>query len=232
MGKILPGVLIAFENPKGGVGKSTITALFAGYMHANAKDTDLSIGVVDIDDAQNTIGKMREYETSQSENIKEEYEIMNISSTEFTAQMDYLREQFDIVIVDFPGNLKQPGVIETLMMIDIIIIPFSPSPIEIQATIEFFNFYKTNILSVRENNGFNTIVRGLLNRVSPNMLEFKELLASQDQLPFKLMNNYLKEQRVNFQRNMTTIITDYDNGCDSFGEEVVNIITDFVKNNN
>lgn len=201
-------------------------------MHANAKDTDLSIGVVDIDDAQNTIGKMREYETSQSENIKEEYEIMNISSTEFTAQMDYLREQFDIVIVDFPGNLKQPGVIETLMMIDIIIIPFSPSPIEIQATIEFFNFYKTNILSVRENNGFNTIVRGLLNRVSPNMLEFKELLASQDQLPFKLMNNYLKEQRVNFQRNMTTIITDYDNGCDSFGEEVVNIITDFVKNNN
>ena len=146
--------------------------------------------------------------------------------------MDYLREQFDIIIVDFPGNLKQPGVIETLMMIDIIIIPFSPSPIEIQATIEFFNFYKTNILSVRENNGFNTIVRGLLNRVSPNMLEFKELLASQDQLPFKLMNNYLKEQRVNFQRNMTTIITDYDNGCDSFGEEVVNIITDFVKNNN
>ena len=232
MGKILPGVLIAFENPKGGVGKSTITALFAGYMHANAKDTDLCIGVVDIDDAQNTIGKMREYETSQSENIKEEYEIMNISSTEFTAQMDYLREQFDIIIVDFPGNLKQPGVIETLMMIDIIIIPFSPSPIEIQATIEFFNFYKTNILSVRENNGFNTIVRGLLNRVSPNMLEFKELLASQDQLPFKLMNNYLKEQRVNFQRNMTTIITDYDNGCDSFGEEVVNIITDFVKNNN
>ncbi len=29
MGQILPGVVVAFENPKGGVGKSTLTALFA-----------------------------------------------------------------------------------------------------------------------------------------------------------------------------------------------------------
>ncbi|KAA5428907.1 ParA family protein, partial [Bacteroides cellulosilyticus] len=27
MGQILPGVVVAFENPKGGVGKSTLTAL-------------------------------------------------------------------------------------------------------------------------------------------------------------------------------------------------------------
>lgn len=232
MGRILPGIFLAFENPKGGVGKSTITALFAGYIHTNAKDTELTIGVVDIDDAQNTIGKMREYEKSQSDNIKEEYEVMNISSTEFIAQMDFLREQFDIILVDFPGSLKQPGVVETLMMIDIIIIPFSPSPIEVQATIEFYNFYKQNILAVRESNGFNTTVRGLLNRVSTNMLEFKELLATQEHLPFKLMNNFLKEQRVNFQRNMTTIMTDYDNGCDNFGEEVVGIITEYVRTNN
>jgi len=64
------------------------------------------------------------------------------------------------------------------------------------------------------------------------MLEFKELLASQDQIPFKMMNNYLKEQRVNFQRNMTTIMTDYDNGCDEFGEEVLSIITEYIKSNN
>ena len=30
MGKKLPGITLAFENPKGGVGKSTLTALFAG----------------------------------------------------------------------------------------------------------------------------------------------------------------------------------------------------------
>ena len=232
MGKILPGVFLTFENTKGGVGKSTITALFAGYIHATAKNTGLTIGVVDIDDAQNTIGKMREVEKTQSENINEEYDIMSISSTEFIEQMDFLREQFDIILVDFPGNLKQPGVVQTLMMMDILIIPFSPSQVDIQATLSFYNFYKLNILSAREKNGFKTIVRGLLNRVVPNMLEFKELLASQDQIPFKMMNNYLKEQRVKFQRNMTNIRTDYDNGCDEFGEEVLSIITEYIKSNN
>lgn len=44
MGKILPGVFLTFENTKGGVGKSTITALFAGYIHATAKTQGLQLG--------------------------------------------------------------------------------------------------------------------------------------------------------------------------------------------
>ena len=51
MGQILPGVVVAFENPKGGVGKSTLTALFAGYIHSQSNEEGgLSIAVVDIDD--------------------------------------------------------------------------------------------------------------------------------------------------------------------------------------
>ena len=38
MGKKLPGITLAFENPKGGVGKSTLTALFAGYVHSMGED--------------------------------------------------------------------------------------------------------------------------------------------------------------------------------------------------
>ena len=49
MGQILPGVVVAFENPKGGVGKSTLTALFAGYIHSQSNEEGgLSIAVVDI----------------------------------------------------------------------------------------------------------------------------------------------------------------------------------------
>ena len=55
MGQILPGVVVAFENPKGGVGKSTLTALFAGYIHSQSNEEGgLSRAVVDIDDMQNT----------------------------------------------------------------------------------------------------------------------------------------------------------------------------------
>lgn len=146
MGKILPGIFVAFENPKGGVGKSTLTALFAGYIHATAKETGLTVGVVDIDDAQNTIGKMRLFEATQQESLDEEYQVMNISSSEFIENMDFLKENFDIILVDFPGNLKQAGVVETLMMIDVLIIPFEPSKIEIMHTINFFDYYKANII--------------------------------------------------------------------------------------
>lgn len=229
MGKILPGIFVAFENPKGGVGKSTLTALFAGYIHSTAKETGLSIGVVDIDDAQNTIGKMRVYDAAQQENLDEEYQVMNISSSEFIENMDFLKENFDIILVDFPGNLKQPGAVETLMMMDVLIIPFEPSKIEIMHTLSFYNYYKESIMSKREELGYKTTVRGLPNRVVANLIEYKELIANQDELPFKLLKNHIKESRVSFQRNLSTLISSYDRVCDGFGEEMIQLITEHIK---
>ena len=136
MGKILPGIFVAFENPKGGTGKSTLTALFAGYVHESHEQTGLTIGVVDIDDAQNTMGELRAFdEAQQEEDIKDEYEVMSISSSDFINSIEFLKESFDIIVVDFPGNLKQAGVVETLMMMDVVIIPFAPSKIEVLHTV-------------------------------------------------------------------------------------------------
>lgn len=229
MGKILPGIFIAFENPKGGVGKSTLTALFAGYVHSISRDTGLTISVVDIDDAQNSIGKMRLYDAGQEEEIDEEYQVLNISSSDFIANMEFLKETFDIILVDFPGNLKQDGVVQTLMMIDIVIIPFEPSPIDVMHTLSFYNYYKENILSKREALGYKTFVRGLPNRVLPNMLEYKELISEQSSLPFELLKNHIKESRVNYQRKLSTLMKNYENTCDEFGEEMIELITEYLK---
>lgn len=229
MGKNISGVFIAFENPKGGSGKSTLTALFAGYLHFSSRETGLKIGVCDIDDAQNTIGKMRLFDSTNQEDLDEEYKVMNISSSDFGDSIDFLRESFDVILVDFPGNLKQTGVVEALMMMDIVIIPFEPSKIEIMHTIDFYNFYKKKILSKREELGFKTIVRALPNRVLPNLLEYKDLISQQENLPFTLLKNHIKESRVNYQRNLSTLIKDYDNGCDAFGEEMIQLLTEYVK---
>ena len=49
MGQILPGVVVAFENPKGGVGKSTLTGLFAGYIHSQSNEEGgLSLSLIHI----------------------------------------------------------------------------------------------------------------------------------------------------------------------------------------
>lgn len=229
MGKILPGVLLAFENTKGGVGKSTLTTLFAGYLHSIGKDKGLQIGIVDIDDAQNSIGTMRLFDKAQAENLEEEYQIMSISSADFTSQIDFLKESFDIILVDFPGNLKQQGVVESLMLIDIVIIPFEASKLEVTPTIRFYEYYAENIQSKREALGFKTIVRGLPNRVMSNLTEYKELVAKQDELPFKLLKNHIPDSRVRFQRNLSTLLKGSDNNSSEFGEELIELIMNFIK---
>ena len=89
MGQILPGITVSFENPKGGVGKSTLTALFAGYVKSLSENSEgLSIAVVDIDDMQNTIGRMRDNEAEEGADKSSEYEVINIGSSEFINQLD------------------------------------------------------------------------------------------------------------------------------------------------
>ncbi len=64
---------------------------------------------------------------------------MNISSSEFTNQLDFLKESFDVILIDFPGNLKQNGVVETLHFIDIVIMPFEPNNTDLSATLYFYD---------------------------------------------------------------------------------------------
>ena len=228
MGKKLPGITIAFENPKGGVGKSTLTALFAGYVHAMGEN-NIKIGGVDIDDMQNTMGRLRQSESDETESLKDEYEVMNISSSEFINQLDFLKENFDIILVDFPGNLKQNGVIETLHFIDIVIMPFEPNNTDLSATLYFYeNVYK-NIIKARKDNGMKTTVRGVMNRVLPNVLEFKEIMKTKENLPFQLMDSYIKDSRVDYQRNLSTLSTNYHHPCDQFCEEVIELINKHIE---
>ena len=230
MGQILPGLTVSFENPKGGVGKSTLTALFAGYVKSLSENGEgLSIAVVDIDDMQNTIGRMRESEAEDGTDKSNEYEVINIGSSEFINQLDFLKENFDIILVDFPGNLKQNGVIETLHFIDVVIMPFEPNQTDLLPTLRFYEEVYKDIILKRAELGLKTTVRGVMNRVMPNVLEFKEIMKTKDALPFELLNNYVKDSRVDFQRNVTTLMKKYQHPCDAFCEEVLQLISNHLE---
>ena len=154
--------------------------MFAGYIHSQSNEEGgLSIAVVDIDDMQNTIGKLREDEAEDGIMKKEEeYEVINISSSEFINQLDFLQDNYDIILVDFPGNLKQNGVVETLYFVDVIIIPFEPNQTDLRPTLVFYNNIYEGIIESRRKIGKKTTVRGVMNRVLPNVLEFKEILKN------------------------------------------------------
>ncbi|MDY5812923.1 MAG: ParA family protein [Bacteroides sp.] len=225
MGKILPGVFVSFANPKGGVGKSTLALLFAAYL-ASLK-SGLKFCIVDVDDAQNSIGSFRLRELNSD--VEESYKVLPISSSEFGSYVDYLKDEFDIIIVDFPGNLKQDGVVETLTLMDVVVMPFEPSPLCLSATLDFYRYYSNEILALRTKMGFSTIIKGLPNRINPNVMEYKELVDDPRALPFELMKNHIKDSRVRFQRNLSTILTDYDNMSNEWGDEMIELITKHIE---
>ena len=226
MGKVLPGIVLAFANSKGGSGKSTLTAVFAGYLYTFGKKHNIKVAVIDADDAQNSLGKMRHMETGGKKD-DDEYEIISISSNEIINYIDTMKKQFDIILIDFPGNLKQAGVIEGLHLADIVIIPFEANKISLDGTFEFYNIYR-EIQENREREGLETIVRGVPNRVTPNLIEYKELVRNKQDLPFELLENHVKESKVSMQRNITTLNDDYSNDCNEFCEEVLGLITNYV----
>ena len=182
-----------------------------------------------IRDRQNTIGKLREDEAEDGNMKKEEeYEVINISSSEFINQLDFLQDNYDIILVDFPGNLKQNGVIETLHFIDVVIIPFEPNQTDLRPTLAFYNNIYEGIMETRRQNGKKTTVRGVMNRVLPNVLEFKEIQKDKKSLPFQLMENYIKDSRVDYQRNLSTLSKAYHHPCDAFCEEVLELICNHI----
>ena len=59
-------------------------------------------------------------------------------------------------------------------------------------------------------------------------LEFKEILKNKKTLPFELMQNYIKDSRVDYQRNLSTLSKAYHHPCDAFCEEVLELICNHI----
>ena len=135
---------------------------------------------------------------------EEEYEVINISSSEFINQLDFLQDNYDIILVDFPGNLKQNGVVETLHFVDVIIIPFEPNQTDLRPTLTFYYNIYEGIIESRRKIGKKTTVRGVM------------------------MQNYIKDSRVDYQRNLSTLSKAYHHPCDAFCEEVLELICNHI----
>lgn len=132
---------VAFATQKGGIGKSTVTALSANYLH-NVKGHN--VAVMDCDAPQHSIHGLRERETGLIGGSlyfkalacdhfrkirKNAYPV--IASDALNALDDAERmlaaEEVkpDVVFFDMPGTLKSNGVVKTLSQMDYIFAPMS-----------------------------------------------------------------------------------------------------------
>jgi len=125
-------LFIALATQKGGVGKSTLTALVANCLH---NLMGYNVGVIDCDEPQNSIADTREYEMKMIEDNeqikaaacdvfrktrKKAFPVIRSSSERALDDADQLlaEEDLDIVMFDLPGTLKSDGISADRMVVE------------------------------------------------------------------------------------------------------------------
>lgn len=119
-------VLVAVCNQKGGVGKSTMTIMLAGYYHYLK---GLNVAVIDCDYPQYSLVRMKERDmrtvehseyfkqlmVSQYERInKKAYTIVGSKAENARDAAEKLKKNgdYDLIVVDLPGTVNSSGVIQ------------------------------------------------------------------------------------------------------------------------
>ena len=157
-------IFVAFATQKGGIGKSTVTALAASYLH-NVQGHN--VAVIDCDAPQHSIHGLRERETKLIDESlyfkalacdhfrkikKNAYPV--IASDALNALDDAERmlaeEEVkpDIVFFDMPGTLKSNGVVKTLSQMDYIFAPMSADRFVVESTLQFAVMFRDNLMTL------------------------------------------------------------------------------------
>lgn len=146
-------LFIAFSTQKGGVGKSTFTALLASHLHYMG---GLNVAVMDCDYPQCSVYDMRKREIRQLEtNLhyqskaialfeslgKQTYPIVCAKPEEgIVKAREFLSSEptdYDVVFFDLPGTINNDGVLSTFMSMDYVFVPMAPSRMSMESTLSF-----------------------------------------------------------------------------------------------
>ena len=156
-------IFVAFATQKGGIGKSTVTALAASYLH-NVKG--YNVAVVDCDDPQHSIHGLREHEMGLINSStyfkalacdhfrkikKNAYTIVKsnaVNALDDAERMIATEDvKPDVVFFDMPGTLRSNGVIKTLSQMDYIFTPLSADRFVVESTLKFVTMFRDRLMT-------------------------------------------------------------------------------------
>ena len=156
-------IFVAFATQKGGIGKSTITALAASCLH---NEQGYNVAVMDCDDPQHSIHGLREREMKLIDESlyfkalacdhfrkirKNAYPVIASNALDALddAEKMLVEEAVkpDIVFFDMPGTLKSKGVVKTLSQMDYIFAPMSADRLVVESTLQFAVMFRDNLMT-------------------------------------------------------------------------------------
>ena len=196
--------IAALCNQKGGVGKSTLTSVLANYIHNNTKHKVL---VLDCD-AQKTLSLQREVEIASDPNLtkKNLYNIIYVNSENAVEFIENLDDDIDVILLDLPGTLLQPGVMSCYLLLDYLFMPTNITNKDISSTIEFYDRYMKSVLPTRKallKKG--SEIYAVLSKVNPRGTELETFVSIMHNYPFKFLTSYIPYSEPAFGRNDSTI---------------------------
>jgi chromosome partitioning protein len=197
---------ICFANQKGGVGKTTLTALCANAL--SSPPFNHSVCVVDAD-RQKSFSKARSIDAQITSKIP--YKVVEMTSGEVVANVDSL-EEFDFVFVDVQGkideglSIKQQDNTKILLLSDFIFIPFVSGSFGTDASIDFLK----HLLTLREVKP-SLMVFGVFNMFQARAKESKALLDEMKVISRVFNIDFLKAPLSNLSvyRNVDTVTSLY-----------------------
>lgn len=137
-------MILAFANPKGGVGKTTISVHLAGWFHKISREKGVSarVAFVDADAQKSSSAWLAEacpeidcYKMSKMEDVLE--------------QLPALRDEYDLVVVDGPAG--DNDVTRTIMLLaDGVFLPCGPSVMELKVALEAVELVKEAEMTRKE----------------------------------------------------------------------------------
>lgn len=153
-----------FGNQKGGVGKSTLTALVANALAADP--FNLSVIVLDVDPQRSLI--RRRLMDLDGYNGETPYRLEAMTLADFMRDIYRLDEQFDLILIDAPGKMdntasgEEPQITTLLRLVDFLLIPFVPGNYSLEASQDFLRLALT-MKAKRRNDDRPLTVAGVIN---------------------------------------------------------------------
>lgn len=204
-------LFIAFSSQKGGVGKSTFTALVASTLHYRM---GYNVAVLDCDYPQHSLLKMRERDLKtvrENESFRKmaHKQFMTINKKAYTIEKckaetalseanDLIQSStvpFDVIFFDLPGTVNSTGILQTLMGMNYIFSPITADRVVVESTLSFTQALTDIIMKIGESN-----IKGI--RLFWNQVDRREKSHLYDlygkfitDMGFSLMKTYITDSK-------------------------------------
>lgn len=190
-------IVFGIVNKKGGVGKSSLIQLVAGYIQYVLFKNILVIDA----DPQGSITNQRELDSiefSDDERIGA-YTIVSIEPEEVIEYIEMSIRDYDYIVVDLFGTTTTKGNVPAYARLDKLILPTSTSIKDLPVTVDFHDFLRSEIFPVRKRLGYKVAdIVVILNRIQLNLKEYKDLRLCIEKAGNDIVNDIEKNLKDGF----------------------------------